>query len=104
MVERSDFQRAGRCYGRNVRAAGPAGNAVHLHGAGTADTHTAGESVGQGRIQMALNVGNHVQHRLAFPAGNLEVLECAFLSSPPDRDFEKAVWLGLPTLQGQALR
>src|SRR5262249_41907253 len=59
----------------DVGPAGPARHAVHGHGAGAAHADAAGEAVGERWVQLALDVGDYIQHGLAGMARNVELLE-----------------------------
>ena len=67
-----------------MRAAGPARHAVDGHRARPAHPDAAREPVSERRIELALDVGDHVQHRLALLARHLVFAETAGLSAAPD--------------------
>src|SRR5688572_3232412 len=57
--------------------AGPARHAVDAHRARAAHADAAGVAVGERRVEVALDVGDYVQHRLARLARDFELLKTA---------------------------
>jgi len=72
----------------HVRAAGPARLAVDRHRAGTAHAHAAREAVAERGFQVALDVGDDVEHRLAALAGHVVGTEAALRLAAPDLHLE----------------
>ena len=70
---------------RYMRAAGPARPAVHRHGAGAAHADPAGKTVGQRRVEMALNEGHDIEHRLVFAQRDTVSLVSALFRAAPER-------------------
>jgi hypothetical protein len=68
----------------HVRAAGPACLAVDGHGAGAAHADAAGVAVRKVGVDVALDMGHHVQHGLAFETGHVVGDEIAFFLAAPD--------------------
>src|SRR5439155_1463840 len=73
-----------------VGPAGPARHAIHAHRARATHADAAGEAVGERRIEVALDVGDDVEHGLAGVTRHLERLEGALRASPPDFNGERA--------------
>src|SRR5215470_13921792 len=73
---------------RDARAAGPAWPSIHHHRARAAHADAAGETVGERRILLALDLGDDVEDGLVFPAWDLEGLEAALARPAPDIDGE----------------
>ena len=65
-------------------AAGPARAAVHHHGAGAAHADAAGEAVGQRRVLLALNLGDHVEDGLVRAPRHAKVWKAALGRAAPD--------------------
>src|SRR5207253_2484886 len=82
--ERRDLEAAAAGHLVHVRAAGPARRAVHHHGARAAHAHAAGEAIRERRVEMALDIGDDVEHRLALLPRNFEFLEPTVLVASPD--------------------
>src|SRR5258708_4544380 len=72
----------------DMGAAGPARHAAHRHPPRSPHAHAARVAVSERRIEMALDVGDDVQHRLARKPRHLEGLEAAVSAAAPDRDLQ----------------
>ncbi|GBD94783.1 hypothetical protein BMS3Abin05_02395 [bacterium BMS3Abin05] len=62
-------------FGNNLSLTGQARFSINLHGTGTADSHSTGSPVGNGTIQILLNVHHGIQHRPALYNRNGEGIE-----------------------------
>src|SRR6478672_10644594 len=58
-----------------MRAAGPARHAVDRHRARAAHADAAGVAIGKRRIELALDVGDDIEHRLARMTRDFELLD-----------------------------
>ena len=68
---------------------GPARNAIDHHRAGTTHADTAGITIGQGRITILLNPGDHIKDSLTFAGRNLELFEpTGIFTATPNRDID----------------
>ncbi len=73
VVQRPDLEPVVSATTRDVRAARPARLAVDRHRARAAHADAAREAVRERRVELALDVGDDVQHRLALEPGHLEL-------------------------------
>src|ERR1700736_2966658 len=81
--------RGGTERGGNARAAGPTWAAVDRHGAGAAHADAAGKAIGERRVLLALDVGDHVEHGLVRAARHVKCLETAGRPAAPHLDRER---------------
>ncbi len=85
----AQFQRAIRVdHLAHMRPAGPARAAIHRHGARTAHTNAAGETVGKTWVDFALNMGDDIQDGLIIACGYIIAREAARFLTPPDTDLK----------------
>ena len=61
----------------DVRAAGPAWNAVDHHRAGTTHANPAGKTITEAGIEMTLNPGDNIEDRLTRLLRHLELFKVA---------------------------
>ncbi len=85
VFQRADLEPAAAGNLRHVGAAGPARSAIDGHGTGAADADPAGETIRQGRIDMALHEGDNVEHGLARALRHAVGLVAPILGAAPKR-------------------
>ena len=96
--QRPQFQHAVLRHAADMGPAGPARAAIHGHRAGPAHADAAGEAIGKARLDLALDVGDDVEHRLVGMGGHPEGLQRAVLAPPPDLHRQHACHLASRSL------